>query len=550
MADSTYLAPGEPHEPDGVAPETGGAVDSDEPWLGSLLRPLLIVVLVVCINVAIFVFLRQYAPGMPPGLHWTILGLGVLTAILGCTTTTWLAHPNQRLRRTAGYRVAEIVLLLLMARILVWLGQGQAPSLDAFLNHADEVFFDGPYLLTALAIFFTWYAAIDFTDDQLQLALQPDELHLANLPAGLHDTTRPAQTDRGSILRRFVGRWVGWGLLLILIASALRMGVTRDRFWTLMHQDVDPLVIAAVVVYFLVGLLLISQGQLAALRARWTIDRLPMSPGILRNWPWYTAIVVGVFGIAAAMLPLGDTFLISRVIGAILDFIYTIVATIFQLISLLLFLLFSLLPTGQEPIPEAPLPAEAVNPAAAPPPTPEIPPWVGGALFWASMIALLLVAAYFYFDDKETNMRWLRRLQELLRMRWNQFVGGWHAWRRAYVGSAGGGGAGAEEDAGGRRRWWPLRWGNLDPTQQVRYLYFRLLDEAAEHQVARQPGETPRVFAPRLSQALDAGEEQTEAIHALTEAFEEVRYAGQRADQARASWLTRLWEQLRSIFTS
>ena len=113
---------------------------------------------------------------------------------------------------------------------------------------------------------------------------------------GVHDTTRPAQTDRPTVLRRFVGRWVGWGIFLILIASALRMGVTRQAFWTLTRQDVDPLVIGVIVIYFLGGLLLISQGQLAVLRARWTIDRLPTGASILRNWPIYTAVVLVVLG--------------------------------------------------------------------------------------------------------------------------------------------------------------------------------------------------------------------------------------------------------------
>ena len=39
------------------------ALGYDESWLGSLLRPLLIFVLVLCINIALSILLEQYAAG-------------------------------------------------------------------------------------------------------------------------------------------------------------------------------------------------------------------------------------------------------------------------------------------------------------------------------------------------------------------------------------------------------------------------------------------------------------------------------------------------------
>lgn len=223
------LAPDQPSPPQ--PPQSDYALGYDESWLSSLLRPLLIFVLVLCINIALSVLLEQYASGLGVGVRWAILGLGVVAAVIGVTSTTWLAHPNQRLRRTAGYRIAEIVLILLVSRVVLWLAQGHLPSLDAFLLSPDEVFLDGPYLLMLVALLFTWFAAIDFTDDLAQLALQPDELHVAQTArSGMFDSSRPVQGDRRAILRRIVARWVGWGIVLIFIASALRMGVTRSGF--------------------------------------------------------------------------------------------------------------------------------------------------------------------------------------------------------------------------------------------------------------------------------------------------------------------------------
>ncbi len=526
------------------------ALGYDESWLSSLLRPLLIFVLVLCINIALSILLEQYAAGLGAGVRWAILGLGVVAAVIGVTSTTWLAHPDQRLRRTAGYRIAEIVLILLVSRVVLWLAQGSLPSLDAFLLRPDEVFLDGPYLLTLLVLLFTWFAAIDFTDDLAQLALQPDELHVAQTArSGVFDSSRPAQGDRRAILRRIVARWVGWGIVLIFIASALRMGVTRERFWTLARQDVHPLVITVIVIYFICGLLLLSQGQLAVLRARWTIDGLPTSGSILRNWPIYTAAVLLVTAFVALFLPLGDTLLISRVLGFVLDAIYHVVALIFQLISLVLILLFSLLPRSQQPLPPQPTP-EAVAAAPPTPPMLEIPPWFGGALFWSTILFILALAAYFYFTDRETNMRWLRKLRDMLSARWQQLWVGWRAWRRSVqMRDASSLGTAITGTVTGRK-WWPLRWGGLNPEQQVRYLYFQLLNRAAEYDKGRLESETPAAYAPRLSEEVGAEAEDREAIEALTKAFVQVRYAGQAAQQDQVSWLAQLWDHLRKVFSS
>jgi hypothetical protein len=77
-----------------------------------------------------------------------------------------------------------------------------------------------------------------------------------------------------------------------------------------------------------------------------------------------------------------------------------------------------------------------------------------------------------------------------------------------------------------------------------------MLDQAAEHDNPRRQSETPAGYAPRLSEEISAGEEDAAAIHALTDAFVQVRYAGSQADRAEVSWLAQLWERLRRIFSS
>lgn len=522
----------------------------DQGWVASLLRPLLVVVMVSSIDLVLLTFLRQYAPGMTPAVRWSIVGMGVLAAIIGCATTTWLAQPAQRLRRSAAYRLAEIALLVAAIRAVLWLAEGTLPSPLAMVNDPTGVFADGAFLFALLVVLLTWYAAIDFTDDLMQMALQPDELWISHRAhARFADSTRPISTDRLSILRRFVVRWVVWGVLLILIASTLRLGVTRPNFWALGRLDIDPLVIGAVLTYFLIGLLLISQGQLAVLRARWTLDRLPTAAAISRNWPLYTLLVILLFGVVAAFLPLGDTYLLSLVLSTILNALFALAYLLFRLIIVAFLMLLSLLPFAQAAPEDAPPPPVAQNILAAPPETLAIPPWVGGTFFWLSVALLLGYAAYFYFSDKETSLRWLRRFWDYLVAQWRLLfgaVGQWYAQRE--------GAAGAKATAPGLglpafvRRLLP--WRLLDPEQRVRLLYFQLLETAAQREVERQPAETPDRFAPRLEEEATASGEERETIERLTAAFVDVRYAGRSVPAAYVEELKQRWRQLRSALSA
>jgi hypothetical protein len=180
----------------------------------------------------------------------------------------------------------------------------------------------------------------------------------------------------------------------------------------------------------------------------------------------------------------------------------------------------------------------------------DLPPWIGGALFWTTALFILALAAYYYFTDRKTNFRWLRQLIGMLAARWEQLWLGWRTWRRTQQLRAAARLLTPAGQEGGERRWWPLRWGRLSPEQQVRYLYFQMLDQAAEHDKPRQQSETPAAYAPRLSEEIDAAQEDDAAIHALTDAFVQVRYAGSPAARDQVSWLAQLYERLRKIFSS
>ena len=528
----------------------------DDPWLASLARPVLIAVLVLCLDVALLSFVRFVAPGVSTAYTGTLLALGALSAIVGCVTTTWLGQPGQRAQRGGGLRAAEIALLLGATRVALWTVTASWPSPGLLIERPLEMILDGPFVVGAIVVLLSWFFASDMTASLLQLALQSDEVQmLARAKNKREAIYRGGRTDRQEILRNFVGRWITGGLLLILLASASQVGPSPNGLFAIARQNVDPAVIGASIVYFLVGLALLSQGQLALLRARWTLEETPSNAAVLRAWPLYAVGLIGVVGLLAALLPFGDTFLLARVMEIIIYGIYFFVTLVFQLLLGLFLLPFGLLNSEEPPPPEAPPPVEAAPPPEIlPPAEPLLPAWTGGALFWVTMFFLLGAAAYIYFSGRGVRFDWLHRLLAALRLRWQHVTDALAEWQPIRQTDESN-----EVDEPTRDRQLSRRQlRNLTPTQRARYLYFAMLDWAAERDVPRREGETPLRFEPRLGQSLPAGasspdqagtqpESPQTIVHTLTDIFIRLRYAGGATDHDAVGRLEQMWKRLQRV---
>lgn len=522
---------------------------NDQAWTQSLLRPALIAVAAVCLVLAMLAFIRRLVPGLPPAYTELLVVVGALASILGSITTTWLAQPGQRSRRSTGYRAAELALILGVTRIGTWIAAGSWPGFNQFLLRPVDSLLDPYFLLGAFVVLLAWIMSTAMTDDLLAMALQPDDLYASRTFGDRwQDTARPVYTDRPAILRRFVARWVVGGIILVILAAGSRYDLPESGFLGVIRQNIDPVVIGAIIIYFLVGLALISQGQLALLRARWILQRTPSAPGVLQNWPLYAIMLLLVIAVVAALLPLGGTFRLAQIITAVLGAIYFVLFGAFRLFLGLLLMLMSWL-TGEpmEEPPQAPPPMPTFAPEPPPQTEAVLPPWTGGVIFWAFAAAILLYAAYIYFSGKGANFDWLRRVWAMLRARWQLLFGAYQDWQAARIRERALRAAQeGEEGQGSRLPNW-LRWRNLDPDRQVRYYYLSILQRAAEAGMPRQVGETPARYAPRLAEKLEAEPEERAAIEELTEAFVQVRYAGTHVAPDRLARAKQAWEATKRL---
>ena len=217
---------------------------------------------------------------------------------------------------------------------------------------------------------------------------------------------------------------------MIMAAGSRFAPPEKGFFLPIIGQNIDRTVIIAVIVYFLLGMALISQGQLALLRARWTLQKTPSAPGILRNWPVYALILIAVIGFIAVLMPLGGTFYLALILTTAIELAYRAVLQIFGFILGLFLLLGSLFagePTEQPMPTPAPPPVFTPQPATEPPL--ELPPWTGGTIFWIVAALLLGYAAYIYFSGRGFSFAWLHQLWLMLRERWRQMAGAVQEWQ-------------------------------------------------------------------------------------------------------------------------
>jgi hypothetical protein len=522
----------------------------DQPWLTSFARPMLIGVMGAALAIAFLAFLRRFAPEWPPAYTQNLTVISLIAAVVACYSTTWLAQPTQRARRNIGFRAAELGLLLALVRLASWAALGSWPTLEFLLLRPVDALLDGPFVTGAIVVGIAWLMAASMTDDQLSLALQPDDLYLAQSHGGRwHDMSRPLYTDRPAIMRRFVGRWVMGGVLLVILAAGAQFDAPQFGVLGLARQNIDPIVIIAIVIYFLSGLVLVSQGQLALLRSRWTLEKTPSRESIMRNWMAYAIGLILLIGLVALLLPLGGTFWAAVIIGTAIQTIYLVILSIFQTIIGLLMLLFSLFGGESEPeeAVEQPTP-EPIVPQEPPEALFEMPPWAGGVVFWVIIALILGYAAYIYFSDRGVHFGWLRRFWAALRGRWNELFGAFQVWQATRLrGQSGDGEAHAGGRFGGLPGWLRLR--NLSPTQQVRYYYLSTLHRAAEAGLPRRPAETPLRYAPRLARFIEENNlehpDEEADVEELTAAFLRVRYAELNVEPDELPILKRVWQRLR-----
>ena len=471
--------------------------------------------------------------------------LALLAAGMGCLSAQWATQPRQRWVEKGLFQLAEWVTLMLAVRLALWAIHGSWPSWQEMRGWllAPQGFFDAALIICALLVSLAWQRAWVVGTLFQQFALSAGELAYAHQQrtAGWWRWAVPAersQINRLDLLEQYIVQWMAGGVLIALFAAATRLNIDRQLNLTVFQSDMVPTVVAAAILYFVIGLLLAAQARLALLRARWSQEGVEMAPHLAQRWNRTALAWIGGLALLAALLPLGSTWRLSAIANTVAVFAMRLALLVAFLIASAFALLLNLF-GYQKPLPEMTEEFMQLEPEViASAEVSQVPPWIGGVSLWLVVGIVVAVALWLLFV-RYGGVLSLRRLRDWLAQLWTEGRG-WSLAALTRMQTA------LQISRARRRRgvssdampWRTLRLKDLSTRQQIRYFYLSMIHHADRRGARRIPNQTPTEF----SATLEAHWPQAEAdVTALTEAFVRARYdvtafSGDEAAEVKSSW--------------
>lgn len=496
-----------------------------------VLRPLLIAVMFACIALSAATFFQTFAP------TWSAAYL-VIGVFLISLEAFFSARMVKQYRISGSewwsFRLAEWVVILFVIKLLSYAVPGwRALVADMAKWQADPTtIFSLEYVAALVLVFFTWMGSTDIAGwlaDLDQEPAGPDFSPMVSL---------------GSLQSLF---FTG-GVIIVVMA-----GLTQVGLRAVLQIDRPPVggVIANVLIYFVVGLLLLSQARLELLASRWQASGVDVAPGIKNRWAQLALATLAAIALVALLLPTRYSVSILDIVGIAIAIVANILLIIGYLLNLLLFWLLGLLAGLMSLFGQAPLP----SPAAAPmlptfaPVTPRgpTPDWVAlvrSILFWVAIYAIVGYAAWQFLRSRRGWWEALARLPVI----------GWFLTTLVALAARLRGVTRQARAAVRRRlarppaptlpphRW--LRLGGLSPRELLMYFYLSTAQRAGQAGLPREPSQTAREYATTLRDKLSEGGED---VATLSDAFEVARYSAHPVDKDATATPRRSWERLKRV---
>jgi hypothetical protein len=521
-------------------------------WSRTVAQPILITVMFTAFIAGPLTVLQQIMPAAPWQAFTPIFFFLILETVY---TTLWLKRPTQRGLNNLAYRAAELLIFVVLTRLLTWGFTNSWPSLEmwqSFLFEPITFFADGFFLVIVIAVFLVWQMTIQITYLFMELALDRAEAAYYAAAFGKHQLdTRPDITDRGRLVASFLHQWLFGGLVLVICAALstfdlLEPAAGRSLF-SIGRLSLPRQLLLSLVFYFLAGFLLLSQGRLALLNARWLINGVQKNERLERSWYRFSLRLLALVAFVAALLPLGSTIALGQIVRAVIEGITAVITFIMALIIALLSLF---LPATTQLSESAPLPP--AEPLVMPPPAPateasETLQIVGSSAFWAVAIVLTMAAFLFFLRERGISVN-----KEMWQQVWTAVTQWWRSLRKNVSRQM----TTARQAIQARRQQRPdgilaslrprqrfIRLNALSPRDQLRYFYLSTLERAGQRGVARQKSETPLEFAQDLKENWPDAEVDVET---LTDAFLQARYSPQPIEVEQVNPVKEHWKQLRA----
>ncbi|MFN2138521.1 MAG: DUF4129 domain-containing protein [Candidatus Promineifilaceae bacterium] len=525
-----------------------------------VVRPLLLAILVSALFTAILAVVVEVTGDR----RWfALIPLLFFIALEAIFTTDWLSHPSQLAINRGTYRAAELLLLLVLILLSSWIVfVGRVPDLEQleeFLRSPQTLFLNVPFLVTLVAAALVWRMAVNLSAIFSRLEISEYELRFQSLPPGLRkerSDDKPIQTDRNELVHSFTSFWLVGGIVMVIAVGLSTLGQqsVETLFAPLVsaRAHLNPLLLSALLLYFIIGLWLLSQANLMHRNARWLVNGLKVDAKARRGWQRASLIMILLVAFVAALLPIGSTSTLSQIVSVLLYWLLFLANAIIFLITLPFALILAFF-TGAAAAPLEQLPGTLQPPPLEP--LPESGPtaladtiaMVLSSGFWAVFVVAVVLAGLYFLRERRSGAgatdgaHWRKKLRAWLAALWLRLRGGVLSLQSG-LGSFRESEPSAPKETAQRPHWRFLRVGGLPPREQLRYFYLSTLRRAGDKGVERPSAGTPVEFLDTLQQNWpEAGENLDE----LTEAFLKARYSDEPVDVSDLPPVKATWKAAR-----
>ena len=448
---------------------------------------------------------------------------------------------------------AQWIVIVLVSRLLL----SYANGLDSFLNDLSlftrgyvAKFFNAELIVELLLALLIWYLTAQFLELLDEIGLDADQ--------ALREDLVLVQKEMVPAHQRLVNLIFSIGILVVILTSLTRI----DMRATLASINGIPEIElsrfsggeAGALLYFILGLGLLSLSRLMSLQTHWNRLRIPVSSKhLVRQWGMYSLFFLFALAIGVSVLPAGDSLGFFSVLGTLFAFLIGLFVFISQLIIVLLLLLFSLPfflfgkapPFTNRTIPPTlpTLPEQAEFPMSFG----VIWAFIRSLILWGGLAAISIFALVQFIRQHENILASLRkwRITNWLILAWQWLYTNADQARNSLAQAVATGWKNIRSRFERQRLlpgpgWINLR--SLDPRHQIYFFYLAMIRRAEEHGLNRKPSQTPAEHATNLQRALPVASED---IESMTDAFVHARYSLQDVDAKDAHLVKEIWARVR-----
>ena len=492
----------------------------------------------------------------PTWQPWYVVVICLLVAVDRLYTyrrfRDWMVFSKEWLLRFG----TELIIIVALTRLVVGVSHGWPAFLaeiPLWRQDFGTYFLIPEYWVVLILVLTTWAISGNFAALLDDIGLDEDEI--------LKEAVAPLPRRR-STRERLMSLFFGIGAVLVLFTALsrvdLRLNVPGVNINQLVVLDLPALAGGggSTLLFFMLGLGLLSQTQFITLHVRWDTRSIPVSAILAGRWAIYSLGFLAILAALVSLLPtsysLSPLELLHYLLNLVLFVLLWIGKAIVDMVLALFELIASpLLPKSSLKLPKLPLPPTP-GPQTLPGGGAGIPPawWqlLQSLAFWGIFLAVLIFSVVQYLREHQGVLDTLRKVPgwHLLVRLWGWMNGLFSNVKNRVTSAVQAGQARlrARRDAARERfgrGFISLR--KLDARQRVAFFYLALVRRGGESGLPRSQSQTPSEYALTLESALPDVDRE---IASLTDAFIEARYTQRPVQPEKAGLVRAAWEKVRS----